>query len=314
MPEIRVRTRGARAFLQVDCASGADPHRVVATLDGDIEFSGEHNAEHDAVMRALGAPAHPCQRAAQAFRAADTIYRGLIGERDAPDFYANRLRLLRSRNPCLICPRWGSGDIAHFHSCVHQAHIHDTDATATGTLLRWMIRNSPHAARIGGGLRPIIPAAVAAAHGITLRGLSPALGITEAYLAAALAFAPRRANALERTELVRVLRQGGVTVQWLTTLVAHLTESTRQRIRREPVSLVALVGARNIAPEKIARYINAGITANFYTYAKVDARPEDVLTIYRGTERRRTLADDLRGGITIPDAIARIPGERSASA
>lgn len=307
MPDIRVRTRGSRATLIVPCATpDAEPHRVLATLAGEMEFSAEHNAEHDAVMRALGAPAHPCQRAAQAFHAAHTIYRALIGESDAPDYYANQRRLLRSRTPCPTCPRWGSGDISHFHSCAHQAHIHETDTNATYTLLRWMVRNTPRPELINGGMRPAIPVETAARHGIEPYGLSPTLFIAEPYLAAAVTLAPRRSTARERTELVRTLRAGGITVQWLTRLVAHLTDATLRRITRDPVSASALVGARNIPAEKVARYINAGITANFYTYAKVNARPEDVLTIYRSSEQRHTLADDLREGITIPDALSRI--------
>lgn len=305
---ISVRTRGPRATMTVACEGAeAAPHRVTVTIDGNIEFSAAHNAEHDAVMRALGAPAHPCQQASQAYKAASTIYRALIGECDSPDFYANQRHLLRSRNPCPTCPRWGSGDVAHFHSCQHQGHQHETDSNAVQTLLKWMVRNSVHRDSISARMFPIIERETLAGYRVDPYSITPAHFITEPFLAAAVSLFSEEASIYERTALVRTLRCGGVKVQWLTALVASLTPVTLRRIKRaESISAQALIGARNIAPEKVARYINAGITANFYTYARVDARPEDVLSVFRATEQRHTLAEDLREGVSIPDALARL--------
>lgn len=308
MPTIRVRTRGPRATMTVACEGAqAAPHRVIANLDGTIEFSAAHNAEHDAVMRVLGAPAHPCQKASQAYQAASAIYRALIGECDSPDFYANQRHVLRSRNPCPSCPRWGGGDVSHFHSCSHQAHLFETETNAVYTLLKWMVRNSAQRDSITSGMRPVIALETLVRNGVDPYSLSPAHFITEPFLKAAVSLTPSHISTYERTAFVRTLRSEGVKVQWLTNLIANLTPATLRRIKRsEPISAQAIVGARNISSEKIARYINAGITANFYTYAKVDARPEDVLSVFRATGQQHTLAEDLREGVSIPDALSRL--------
>lgn len=305
---ISVRTRGPRATMTVACeGTPTEPHRVTVAIDGTIEFSAAHNAEHDAVMRALGAPAHPCQQASQAYKAATTIYRALIGECDSADFYANQRHLLRSRNPCPNCPRWGGVDVAHFYTPQHQAHLHETESHAVLALLKWMVRNSAQRDSISARMTPVVSLDILTHHQVDPYAIIPAHFITEPFLKAAVALTPQDLSLYDRTAFVRTLRTQGVKVQWLTRLVANLTPATLRRIKsREAISTKSLIGARNIAPEKVARYINAGITANFYTYAKVDARPEDVLSVFRATEHQHTLAEDLREGVSIPDALARL--------
>lgn len=313
MPEISVRTRADRATLTVPCTDDT-PHRIVVTSGGMMHFDSAHNPDHDAVMEALGAEPHPCQKAMHTYYAARDIYRAATGAADRDDLYLARRNagtVWQSRTPCQHCSRWtypsvASAALTHLNSPSHLAAVTDSSESAIRTLVRWMVRHSRRPDLFTRDGEPTLSRSAMGEFRLPERNPWPHLWITDNYLHAAAALGLYGDSRDDFIANVRALRAGGVKVQWLTGLVNSLPQRTRDRLRNEPISVSALVGARNLAPEKVARYINAGIRANYYTYARVNAQPEQVLAYYRATGERRTLADDLRSGITIPDALARI--------
>lgn len=313
MPEISVRTRADRAVLTVQCTD-VEPHRIIISSGGMMQFDHAHNAEHDAVMQALGAEPHACQQAASAYRDARDIYRAATGVADRDDLYLARRNsgtVWQSRNPCHACAQWtypsmSSMALTHLNSAGHLAAVNNTSESAIRTLVRWMVRHSRRQHLFTREGEPTLSASAIREFHLPARNPWPHLWVTDDYLHAAAMFSFHAGGSENFIRHVRGLRTGGVKVQWLTSVAAALTPRTRERIVREPISISALIGARNLTPDKVARYINAGIRANYYTYARVNAQPEQVLAYYRATGERRTLADDLRSGITIPDALARI--------
>lgn len=308
MPDntIIVRTRGTRATFIVQCLDG-DEHRFVMTADGTL-LNTHHDPDEDAVIAALGGEPHPCGQALRAYQAALVSNNAATGTSDSSNARYTRRKGWVEGGDCPSCTRRVS-TARHLHSTEHQAHVHGVPQLArqAETLRRWLERNT--AAR--GPYRDLTDVTNDFPR-ITRSTRSRYLHVSRDDLLTRPFIATGTGDLGLPLSDVLALRRNGITIQWLTELNARLTPTTRRALRRHlDNKMGVLIGARNISARKAADYLNAGIYAHLHTYARAEARPEDILAVYRA-DIPGTLADLLQSGMTLHEALV-AAGVRTAN-
>lgn len=307
-----VRTRGNTAFFTVPCLDG-ETHKFTITTDGVIT-NPHHDAEDDAVILALGGQAHPCGLTTVAYRAARESFDAENGIRDVPGLRYHNYRWRDGGTD--RCPTGGCGpSIDHISSVKHRSVTLGADITAARTLFNWLLRNN--------GIESTVSArrverraeliALLSEHGLPPNGANQFLSnlITPAYLGAALKIVPdsTHMSVRDRHQEILDLRNGGITLDWIRTFAEHVSPGAVQNgMQAGRTYYKSLKHARNVDPIKVARLNNAGIVSHFYTYVKAGATPEQVLKVYKATNRTTALADLLNEGLSIPQAITRVTG------
>lgn len=296
-----VRTRLGTAYFVVDCLGGQE-HRFTMTLDGQVS-NAHHDTEQDAVLLALGGAPHPCNLAQRAHTAAREIFEGLAGEHDLPSLTRTRGGW-RDGHQCRDCSR----SLEHLHTTKHRASLHGTHERLVRTLLAWMKRNSDkHCFSAADATRPTTEFLAAA------RAVSPDFSparfrfavrgsiITAPFVREAAPFSSGK------FENVALARGEGVRVEWLRELGAQVRpDALAHALRGDGTLLKTLARSRNVPARAVASYLNAGVTAHFYTYHRAHARPDQVLAVYRATGGRTTLADLLSRGMSVREAMVSV--------
>jgi hypothetical protein len=294
-PRVTARTRGERATLTARCDTGI--HKVTLTITGDI--TTEHDVDVDAVTSALGGPLHPCGQGIASFHAAHAILDAVTGTHDLPGLKWTARKGWSDGHACATCRNYESG-LSHLLSPGHQASRTDGDTHVTRILYGWLTRYDTRLATPPDRLNPAIKAA--------LNQIDPTA--SDLFIHADRVLHPEYITAAARivgphATAIIALRDSGVTVDWIRALARRTRVSAARHAQTTNTTLPrTLIASRNVNPTIVADYLNAGITAHFHTYARVNATPADILAIYRNANGR-TLADLLAEGMTIPDALRR---------
>lgn len=300
---MQVRTHGDRAVITTTC-HGGDTHQVRFTREVGV-VDTVHDADADAVVAALGGHAHPCQVAINSFAAARACVDAYRGVRDFPEV---RVRGQQWTHPGTCAAGCSGNDLQHFTSPPHAAAHFSADPHAVQVLTRWLLRaHDPAqvAARRPRDTTPIL----ALLDGWVGNHSPTQLGqiiyhhmITPTYIHAA------RALTGADTRALLTLRRGGCTVQWLQQVAAHTSPAAAARaLDTNRLLASTLVKARNVPATAVAAYLNAGVTAHFYTYHTSQVSPAQVLQVWHGSDHQRTLAGLLKEGWTVPQALESFP-------
>lgn len=319
MPSIVNFTTSARLTrltVTSTCTDG-ETHRFQIGLDGNIE-NVNHDADTDAVVRALGGEPHACGVALLTYEAAKAAFDAYAGVADNQEARYNGRRW-KIEQTCQSCGRYPT--LAHLNSTTHYLGVQGlTSFTRQANIIfRWLKRNHPEVREPYQNISEIradYPQPVAArVQPLNWReGYSGNIRqstITRPFIDAA--------RLVLGTELHRAtaLRNKGVTVQWVTALAHSITGRAAQRFREvndTESALTILAGARNVAPAKVAAFLNAGIYANIYTYVKAHATPEQVKFVWNATQGRKSLAVLMNEtGKTAAEIVAQMRREVNAA-
>jgi hypothetical protein len=306
-----VRTRGNNATVTATCNDGA-VHRFTISIDGTITNS-HHEADEDSIIVALGGEPSACGKAVQVYQAARDTYNAYAGIADVPGIRWSRRRGWHVNSQEATCPDTYCGSrnaLTHSSSVSHlifsRGIARSTEDPNTRLILnagatfnRWLHRNLGTAqpyATLGEMMR---------AHNITVGRHHTRMRINRSVITRQFV---DNAVRIVGANPIRVLslRDNGISLGWLTKLVAELNPRTLRKVRAHENIETALQGARNVDPVIVAGFLKAGVYSHLHTYARSHARPSQVLTVYRATNGRQTLADLIEEGMSVHEAIASV--------
>lgn len=300
MPEnatspLQIRTRGPRAFISIACSEGQQ-HAFTIELDGSTT-NDFHSPDEDAVIVALGGQPSACGTVMRIVSIVKQIHTARTGETDMPNLrFRRRGWYVRGTEaPTGRSRHTTMAEATSVNFQLNAAGISPEYRRAANTLLRWIARNSAPAEHIY--RRDQIEAL-----GLTLPRWYTEHLVREALLTPAF-ITPAREIVGDKLQDIITLRDKGITVQWLTELVAHLSPRAKRRARLNTSLLAGLGGARNVNARLVARFVEHGIYSHIHTYIRASATPAQVLAVYKATNRERTLADLLDQGMTVTDAV-----------
>lgn len=304
MPEATIRTRLERAQITVLCGSGEE-HRFSLLVDGTIS-DYPHDAEHDAVISALGGELHGCAKTLAAFKVAHMLIDAHTGKKDVPGIRKKRFSgTFTDNHTCPECGRGGSS-IHHLMGAPHQASRTGVPLETTLRLTRWIARNQnltlPHllGRRIQGALTPELSQSLSDERWPNMQRFATLnkLGITAPFARSAIKLVGTDVDAMV------ALRSFAVRTEWVQDLAPRVSPRIIEKARTSNFTWTRSLGlSRNVPPAFIADFMQAGIYSHFHTYHKARATVEQVLEVYRNTRGDKTLADYLHEGKSIPDAI-----------
>jgi hypothetical protein len=299
MPETVSFTASARLTrltITSVCTDG-ETHRFQIDLDGNIA-NVFHDADTDAVMRALGAEPHGCGVALLTYEAAKAAFDAYAGLADNPAARHNGRRW-KTEQTCQSCGRYPT--LTHLNSTTHYLGVQGlTSFTRQANIIfRWLKRNNLEVSEpyqnfteVESDCRRFGPSTRHGRYyqvpnsGNYIGGIRSST-MTRSFVEAARVVLGNDAHALA------ALRSRGVTVQWISRLAQTITSRAAHNFREaNPLEsmLTIIGGARNVAPEKVAAFLNAGIYAHIYTYVKAHATPEQVKYVWNATQGRKNLA------------------------
>jgi hypothetical protein len=299
---ISVSFEGDKAFFTIpNCdIDTLSPHQVSISSDGRISTQ-HHTERYDDIVEALGGVPNQCRKTVLSWRAADKVAKILSGKEEIP--------LLTNKNSFqdeYICPEGCEASLEHFATLGHNASKLGADLELSKSLLKWLQRINGYKFFIDKEL-PYSKEEATIAIGNYRQALTLSMVeslydnyISLEYLKKASTISSM--NSLqERISDIVELRLSGMTIEWLDRFILAL-EPKGYKTLREPRVFPRLFLAKVVAPEDIAKYLNSGINSYFYTYAQYQADPIDILKIYHGTNRQRTLYSYLKEGKSISRA------------
>lgn len=303
----QARTRGDFASVTSVCTDG-DRHRVRFTREEVIE--SVHDPAADAVLAALGGQAHPCQRAVNAFTAARALRDAWTGVQDIPE--ASFRRSGWSHPHRCESSRCSYPTLAHLTSPGHVAGFFDADVHTVSVLARWLMRAHEDAT-----CAPVSLGLVAGSQVLDrFEGFD--LGdaraqsrlprsIYDLVVSPAFAEVARPLLGADLPTIVQV-RAGGVRVEWLREVAQRVPARAARTAREANPNLgSALAKARNVPARTVADFLRAGIVSHFHTYHRFQVTPAQVLQVWHGSNQQRTLAQLLKDGWSVPQALQEFP-------
>lgn len=303
--------RLSRLTITSVCEDGAT-HRFGIGLDGTIS-NDFHDAEMDAVIRALGGEPHACGLALLAHEAAVDAFKAYAGVADNADAKFSGRRW-KTEQTCDSCGRYPT--LTHLNSLAHHVAVRGLTNfyREAGVIFRWLKRNHAEVQVPFVNFQEVTQAY--GRHGD--RRTSGYVGIVGAW-SVTRKFMDSAHTVIGRNPSLAVqLRQRGVKVQWMNTLAESITARAAQKFREanSPESISTIIaGARNVDAFEVAGFLNAGIYANIYTYIKNHVTPEQAKMVWNASQGRKSLADLMREtGKTAAEIVAQVRRESGANA
>lgn len=307
-----IRTRGPIATATVACVDGQE-HRFTINSQGVIT-NPHHDPSEDDVIVSLGGRPSPCGQAVLAYRVARSAYRSLVGIEDiavAPLTLAfGKLKGWRTSGECRNCPTWGSTTIGHSLSLEHQLESlgYAELIPAAKVMLRWMHRvgQVSQLPRNRAEVTNLLPSLPVEENSWIARTADL---VTVSYIRQA-----HELTALAYSGIVPLRNVAGLSVQWLRELNSRMTSRGKARFKiyleestNAGETAVRILGpARNLPASEVARFLNAGIYSYIHTYVRNGVRPDQVITVYKSSSGSRPLAEFLKSGKTVRQAIAEV--------
>lgn len=303
----QMRARYDKVHFTVSC--GADSHRVVLSIDGLVE-SEFHSREEEQVIELLGGAVSNCSKVSKMYKIALEAYRIQIGLADPKNVKPVSIdSYWKSETVCNICnTRYGTHSVntlRHFGSVEHIADVAglSSEIGIIKRLVSWFERNSfenPESKYM-----PIRKVEDFNDYtGSNRFGyVNRADLLTTRFVDLASHFTTVDLNNI--TKLRRI-----ATVDRLSYIINELGESKIARIRRKLVTpsrpngfITFLTANRMVDDRTMVEFMEAGIYANIYTYAKYGATAHQATRVYNATNGEKTLKQYLLEGYSPLDAV-----------
>lgn len=303
----QMRARYDKVHFAVSC--GNESHSAVLSIDGLVE-SDFHSLEEEQVIELLGGEGSNCSKVSKMYKVALEAYRIRIGLADPKNIKPISVdSYWRSESICSICnTRYGSHSVntlKHFGSLEHLAGIAglSREINIIKRLVNWFERNSFDNPE--GKYRPIrsIEEFNRYINSNRFGYINRADLITTRFIDLASHF-----TTLDVNNVVKLRKVS--TVDRLAYFIDRLGEAQIARIRRKLVTqarpngfLSFLTANRMVDEQTMAEFMEAGIYANIYTYAKHGATAHQATRVYNATKGEKTLKQYLFEGYTPLDAV-----------
>ena len=303
----QMRARYDKVNFTVSC--GVESHRVMLSLDGLVE-SDFHSLEEERVIELLGGTGSNCSKVAKMYKVALEAYRIQIGLADPKNVKPVSIdSYWKSETVCNICnTRYGThavNTLRHFGSVEHLADVAGLfpEVLIIKRLVNWFERNNFENPE--GKYKPIYKVEDFNAYTNSNRFgfLNRADLLSTRFVDLASHFTTIDLNNI--TKLRRV-----VTVDRLSYFIEKLGEARIARIRRKLVTrshpngfLTFLTANRMVDERTMVEFMEAGIYANIYTYAKYGATAHQATRVYNATNGAKTLKQYLIEGYSPLDAV-----------
>jgi hypothetical protein len=303
----QMRARYDKVHFTVSC--GSESHRAVLSIDGLVE-SDSHSLEEEQVIELLGGEGSNCSKVSKMYKVALEAYRIQIGLADPKNLKPVSVdSYWRSASICSVCnTRYGSHSVntlRHFGSVEHLAGVAglSREVGIIKRLVNWFERNTFENPE--GKYRPIRKVEEFNSYTNSNRFgyINRADLLTTRFIDLAAHFTTLDLNNVTRLRKVS-------TVDRLSYFIEKLGEARIARIRRKLVTrahpngfLTFLTANRMVDERTMVEFMEAGIYANIYTYAKHGATAHQATRVYNATNGEKTLKQYLLEGYSPLDAV-----------